>query len=115
MEAPPSGGLPPCSDLILASIVQKEDFPGHEYGLVASVFLNRLKTGMRLDSCASVEFTLGYNRPFLLRSDIAVQSPYDTYRIKGLPPLRSAFSATAHSTLCSIPFRLPIITSFSTG
>lgn len=73
-------------DLILASIVQKEAAAGRDYGEVASVFINRMKTGMTLSSCPAVEYGLGYHRPFLLRSDIRIDTPYNLYLHKGLPP-----------------------------
>lgn len=78
-------------DIILASIVQKEDVPARNYALVASVFLNRLKAGMHLGSCPTLEYALGYHRPFLLDSDVAVKSPYNTYLNAGLPPTPICF------------------------
>ncbi len=74
------------TDLILASIVQKEAAAGRDYGDVASVFSNRMKAGMTLSSCPAVEYGLGYHRPFLLRSDIRIDTPYNLYLHKGLPP-----------------------------
>jgi UPF0755 protein len=58
---------------------------------VASVFLNRLAAGMRLGSCPSLEYSLGYHRPFLLNRDIAVDTPYNTYLHPGLPPTPICF------------------------
>ncbi len=77
--------------LILASLVEKEAVSRRGYGEVASVFLKRLRHGMRLASCPSVEYALGYHRPFLLRADLAVDSPYNTYRYAGLPPTPICF------------------------
>lgn len=81
-----ASGPPTYDDMILASIVQKEDVPGRSYDLVASVFLNRLSAGMRLGSCPTLEYALGYHRPFLLDRDIAIKTPYNTYLNPGLPP-----------------------------
>ena len=81
-----ASGPPTYDDMILASIVQKEDVPGTGYDLVASVFLNRLNAGMHLGSCPTLEYALGYHRPFLLDRDLAVKSPYNTYLNPGLPP-----------------------------
>jgi len=84
-------GVPGYDAMILASIVQKEDVPGRAYDLVASVFLNRLKEGMHLDSCPTLEYALGYHRPFLLYSDVRKPSPYNTYLNGGLPPTPICF------------------------
>lgn len=74
----------------LASIVEKETGKADERPRVASVFVNRLNRGMRLQSDPTIiygiaggEGTLG--RP-IRRSDIDTETPYNTYRIDGLPP-----------------------------
>lgn len=92
---PPGGGLSRYEALILASIVEKEAVFHRRYKQVASVFQNRLRAGMRLASCPSVEYALGYHRPFLLRSDLALDSPYNTYRRHGLPPTPICFFSDA--------------------
>lgn len=71
----------------LASIVQREARNPSEMPRIASVFLNRWRRGMRLQSCATVRFALGevWNRP-LRYDDLEVGSPYNTYKISGLPP-----------------------------
>jgi uncharacterized YceG family protein len=75
----------------LASIVEKEAASNKDYDLVATVFLNRLKKNDRLGSCPTVEYALGYHRPFLTRSDIQVDSPYNVYKRRGLPPTPISF------------------------
>ena len=77
--------------MILASIVEKEAVDNRDYDLVASVFLNRLKDGSRLASCPTVEYALNYHRPFLLLSDIDIESPYNVYKNAGLPPTPICF------------------------
>jgi len=76
--------------LILASIIEKETAEADERDLVASVFVNRLNRGMPLQTDPTVIYALtegsgSLGRP-LLRSDLEVQSPYNTYLVDGLPP-----------------------------
>ncbi len=79
-------GLDAYQQIILASIVEKEAASNRDYGKVASVLYNRMQGGSRLGSCPTVEYALGYHRPFLTRQDISIDSPYNVYRRKGLPP-----------------------------
>jgi len=76
--------------LILASIVEKETAVPEERGLVAGVFVNRLRKGMRLQSDPTVVYGLsggtGSLGRALLRDDLKKDSPYNTYKISGLPP-----------------------------
>ncbi len=76
--------------LILASIVEKESGNEEDKKKVASVFLNRLKKKMRLQSDPTVVYSLTkgkepLNRE-LSRSDLKTKSPFNTYKIDGLPP-----------------------------
>lgn len=78
-------------DLILASIVEREYRLAEEAPLIASVFRNRLSTGMALQSCATVVYVLteiqGKAHPSVVTfADLAVQDDFNTYRRKGLPP-----------------------------
>src|SRR5262249_29410893 len=77
--------LTPYQVLIVASIVQAEgrtkDFPK-----IARSILNRLDKGMRLQLNSTVNYVLKNNKTNLSTADIAVQSPYNTYLVNGLPP-----------------------------
>jgi len=72
--------------VILASIVEREAVVDFERPKVARVFLNRLARGQRLESCATIQYALGENRPRILYRDLEIDSPYNTYRHAGLPP-----------------------------
>jgi UPF0755 protein len=70
----------------LASIVEKETGNPDERPLIASVFLNRLKKGMRLDSDPTVIYGMKDYSGNIRKNDLTAYSPYNTYVIKGLPP-----------------------------
>lgn len=73
--------------LIMASIVEKEARHDEDRAKIASVFYNRLARQMKLESCATVQYILGDNRKSrLLYSDLQIDSPFNTYKNKGLPP-----------------------------
>jgi UPF0755 protein len=72
--------------VILASIVEKETGKAGERPLIASVFLNRLKKGMRLDSDPTVIYGIKDFNGNLTRKDLTTPTPYNTYVIRGLPP-----------------------------
>ena len=75
--------------LTLASIIEKETRVPAEYPLVASVFVNRLRRGMRLQTDPTVIYGVSRGRPLgrgLRRSELQTLTPYNTYLIAGLPP-----------------------------
>lgn len=73
--------------LILASIVEKESGRKEDRPLVASVFANRLRTGMRLQTDPAVIYGLGPDFDGnLRRRDLTADNPYNTYTRAGLPP-----------------------------
>lgn len=71
---------------ILASLVEKEAKMENERAVIAAVFLNRLKRNMPLQSCATIQYILGYPKPELTIQDTEIPSSYNTYQNMGLPP-----------------------------
>lgn len=69
----------------MASIVEREIIHDEERPKAASVFYNRLRIDMLLQSCATVIYSLGYHKEVLYNSDLEVDSQYNTYRYSGLP------------------------------
>ena len=72
--------------LILASIVEKEVSIPKDRQIVAGIFLNRLKDGMKLQSDATINFITQSGRSQSTLDDLKIDSPYNTYQITGLPP-----------------------------
>jgi UPF0755 protein len=82
--------------ITLASIVEREAQNAAERPTIASVFLNRMKANMPLQADPTVQFALRPNnatvpdglywKPVLSRGDLQTESPYNTYRVRGLPP-----------------------------
>lgn len=70
----------------LASIIEREAADPSERPIISSVFHNRLKEGMRLESCATVQYILQERKPILTYEDMAIESDYNTYINAGLPP-----------------------------
>jgi len=78
---------------ILASIVQREAIVQEEMPIIASVFLNRINNNMKLEADPTVQYAIGYSssnnswwKSPLSLTDLTIDSPYNTYIYKGLPP-----------------------------
>jgi UPF0755 protein len=95
--------------VVLASILERETKDRSELKRVAGVFQNRLLRGMRLESCATVQYALGGSKEQLTLNDVRTPSPFNTYLHSGLPPepianpgraaLEAAFSPEQHDYL----------------
>ena len=75
--------------VILASIVEKETAKPAERPMVAGVYCNRLKIGMKLDADPTVIYPVTKGNPLgrrILKSELDADNPYNTYRRAGLPP-----------------------------
>ena len=72
--------------ITLASIVEKETGKADERPLIASVFLNRLRRNMRLESDPTAIYGIKNFSGNLKKTDLTTYSPYNTYVIRGLPP-----------------------------
>ena len=71
----------------LASIVDEETNNDAEKPIVAGLYVNRLKRGMLLQADPTVKYALGdFTRKRILKEDLETDSPYNTYKYKGLPP-----------------------------
>ena len=70
----------------LAAIVEKEARKPEERPVIAAVYLNRLKAGMLLQADPTVQYALGHHVTRVLYKDLEIDSPYNTYKYKGLPP-----------------------------
>lgn len=86
-------GLDVYQAVILASIVEREAVVEDEQPLIASVFLNRLNNGMKLESDPTVQYAIGFDeiggtwwKNPLTSEDLSFDSPFNTYLYYGLPP-----------------------------
>jgi len=88
----------PYEAIILASLIEKETALDQEKSLISGVFIRRLEQGMRLQTDPTVIYALGdsYQAP-LKKSDLKVDSLYNTYKYNGLPP--GAISSVGYESL----------------
>jgi UPF0755 protein len=86
-------GLDVYQAVTLASIVQREAVKAEEQPIIASVLLNRIAAGMKLETDPTIQYALGFDsatnswwKAPLSLDDLAINSPYNTYQNFGLPP-----------------------------
>ena len=79
-------GVTPYEAVIIASLVEREARVDEDRGKVARVIYNRVAAGMPLQIDATIQFALGKQKDVLLNQDLEIDSPYNTYKIPGLPP-----------------------------
>lgn len=72
--------------MIVASLIEREALLDEERPLIASVIYNRLAVPMRLQIDATVIYARGETPGHVSAGDLAIESPYNTYRVDGLPP-----------------------------
>jgi len=70
----------------VASMIEREAKIGSERPIIASVIYNRLRLGMPLEIDATIEYALPQHKTSLSYADLAIDSPYNTYKRAGLPP-----------------------------
>lgn len=78
--------LTPMQVSVLASIVSGETLKDFEYPVIAGVYLNRYRKGMKLQADPTVAFCFNYELDRILKKHLKVDSPYNTYKYAGLPP-----------------------------
>ena len=86
IDAAHAQGMTPKEASALASIVDGETRYVPEQPTIAGVYLNRLRKGMPLQADPTVAFLLNYETNRILKKDLKISSPYNTYINKGLPP-----------------------------
>jgi UPF0755 protein len=99
----------------LASIVEEEARVKEERPVIAGVYWNRLRIGMKLEADPTVQYALGAHRQRVLYRDLEIDSPYNTYLYPGLPPgpIASPGRASLEATL--YPDSVPYLFFFATG
>lgn len=80
-------GLDPIQVITMASIIEEETLKKEEYPIIAGVYLNRLERGIPLSACPTLKFACGdFSIKRILNKHKKIDSPYNTYKYKGLPP-----------------------------
>lgn len=86
LEKAEAQGLNPMQVSVMASIVSGETLKQFEYPVIAGVYLNRYRKGMKLQADPTVCFCFDYKLDRVLKKHLTIDSPYNTYKYAGLPP-----------------------------
>jgi UPF0755 protein len=98
------------NDLVtMASIVEREARLPEERPVIAAVYYNRLKKGMLLQADPTVQYALGHHVGRVLYKDLTIDSPYNTYVHKGLPPGPVASPGVASLVAAANPANVPYL------
>ncbi len=108
-------GLTPYEVLTLASIVEKETAVGSERPIIAAVFHNRLNVGMPLASDPTVIYGVPNFDGNLKRVHLRTETPYNTYKVRGLPPTPIASPGKASIEAVMAPARVDYLFFVSRG
>ena len=95
--------------MTLASIVEEEAKKPDERAIIAAVYWNRLRRGMRLEADPTVQYALPRPQARLLNKHLTVRSPYNTYRNIGLPPGPIAAPGIASIEATLFPANVPYL------
>ena len=93
--------------MALAAIVEKEARRPEERAVIAAVYLNRLRSGMLLQADPTVQYALGKHVARVYYKDLEIESPYNTYLHKGLPPGPIASPGKASIEAALYPANVP--------
>lgn len=98
------------NDLVtMASIVEREARVPEERPVIAAVYYNRLRRGMLLQADPTVQYALGHHVGRVLYKDLTIDSPYNTYVHKGLPPGPVASPGVASLVAAANPANVPYL------
>lgn len=86
--------VPPHKLLTMASLIEEEATEKADREVISSVFYNRIEAGMPLQTDPTVLYAKGTHKDRVLYKDLEIDSPYNTYKVKGLPPGPIANSGT---------------------
>jgi len=103
--------------ITLASVIEKETGLAKERALVSGVFHNRLRRNIPLQSDPTVIYALAYFDGNIRKADLSVNSPYNTYKVRGLPPgpIANPGLAAIHAALYPTPSNFVYFVSRNDG
>ncbi len=95
--------------MTMASIVEKEARKAEERPIIAAVYWNRVKKGMRLQADPTVQYAMPAHTERVLYKDLEIDSPYNTYKNAGLPPGPIASPGAASMEAALAPANVPYL------